>query len=227
MHSDGEPPAEAEPPPRGDWRGDDSPAWGDAAQPTGDPELPPPPRVGWRGDVERVDVAVYAAIAQTPTPALDRAMARLSDAADRSRLSLTAAAVLAVAGGRPGRRAAVRGVASIGVTSAVVNLVVKPLRRRPRPDRVAEQVPAIRHVHMPRSTSFPSGHSAAAFAFATGVGHELPGVAIPLRGLAAVVAYSRVHTGVHYPADVIAGALIGAALAQLTTQLVDRRTGSR
>ena len=41
--------------------------------------------------------------------------------------------------------------------------------------------------------------------------------AVPLRALAALVAYSRVHTGVHYPGDVLAGALIGTTLAQLTT----------
>src|SRR5215213_6765098 len=56
-----------------------------------------------------------------------------------------------------------------------------------------------------RFGTVPSGHSAAAFAFATGVGHELPPAAIPLHGLAALVAYSQVHTGVHYPGDVIAG----------------------
>jgi undecaprenyl-diphosphatase len=77
---------------------------------------------------------------------------------------------------------------------------------------------------MPASTSFPSGHSATAFAFATGVGHVLPSTAIPLRGLAAVVAYSRVHAGVHYPGDVVAGALIGTMLAQLTVRALDRRT---
>ena len=74
---------------------------------------------------------------------------------------------------------------------------------------------------MPTSTSFPSGHSAAAFAFATGVGHVLPSAAVPLRALAALVAYSRVHTGVHYPGDVVAGALIGSALAQLATRALD------
>ncbi|MDX6701576.1 MAG: hypothetical protein QOF26_1802 [Baekduia sp.] len=181
----------------------------------------------WLADAERVDVALYAAIAQTPTPALDRAMARLSHAADYSRLSLASGAVLAAGGGRQGRRAAAFGLASVALTASVVNLGLKPLGRRRRPDRAAEQVPVARHVRMPSSTSFPSGHSAAAFAFATGAGHVLPPAAIPLRGLAALVAYSRVHTGVHYPGDVVAGALLGTVLAQLTTHALDRRATRR
>ena len=183
----------------------------------------------WLEDIERVDVALYAAIAQTPTPALDRAMARLSKTANYSRLSLAAAAVLAATGGRRGRRAAAVGLASVGVTAAVVNLGVKPLGRRSRPDRAVERVPVARHVRMPSSTSFPSGHSATAFAFATGVGHVLAPAAIPLHGLAALVAYSRVHTGVHYPGDVVAGALLGTVLAQLTAHAwspSSRRGGS-
>ena len=80
---------------------------------------------------------------------------------------------------------------------------------------------------MPSSRSFPSGHSAAAFAFATGVGHVSPAAAVPLRVLAALVAYSRVHTGVHYPADVLVGALIGTGLAQFTTHMLARRRPRR
>src|SRR3954470_7766838 len=94
----------------------------------------PPPRVArWLEDAERVDVALYAAVAQTPTPALDRAMARLSAAADYSRLSLASAAVLGAPGGRRGRRAATLGLASVGAASSLVNLVIKPLGRRRRP----------------------------------------------------------------------------------------------
>lgn len=89
------------------------------------------------------------------------------------------------------------GVASIAVASALVNLGGKLLTRRERPDREGTGVPADRHVPMPTSASFPSGHSAAAVAFATGVGHVWPAAAVPLFGLALAVGYSRVHTGVH------------------------------
>jgi membrane-associated phospholipid phosphatase len=182
-----------------------------------------PPYRRWLEDAERIDVAVYAAIAATPTPALDRAMGRLSRAADYSRLSIVSAALLALTGGRPGRRAAGTGLACVAVTATVVNLVVKPLSRRRRPDRAAQNVPLARHVRMPASTSLPSGHSAAAFAFATGVGQVMPVAAVPLRALAALVAYSRVHTGVHYPGDVLVGALLGTVLSQATTYALERR----
>ena len=142
-------------------------------------------RLRWLEDAERIDLAIYAAIARTPTPALDRVMSRLSRAADYSRLSLAAAALLALAGGRTGRRAAGIGLASLAVTATVVNVAVKPLGRRRRPDRLAGDVPLARHVRMPISRSFPSGHTAAAFAFATGVGHVSPAAAVPLRALAA------------------------------------------
>ncbi|MGZ5376065.1 MAG: phosphatase PAP2 family protein [Solirubrobacterales bacterium] len=177
----------------------------------------------WLNEAKRLDLAVYAAIAQTSTPALDRAMRRLSRAADYSRLSIASAAVLALTGGATGRRAAAMGLTSVAVTATVVNLGLKRLGRRRRPDRAAQEVPAARQVRMPVSSSFPSGHAAASFAFATGVGHVSPAAAVPLQGLAALVGYSRIHTGVHFPGDVIAGALLGGALAEATVHALEHR----
>ena len=170
-----------------------------------------------------VDRAMYQAIASTPTPALDEPLRRLSRAADNSRLWLATAGMLAVAGGPRGRRAAVRGVLAIGATSAFVNLAVKPLSYRARPDRSGAGVPGIRQVSMPGSTSFPSGHSASAFAFATALSRERPWLALASGFLAAAVAYSRVHTGVHYPGDTVVGSLIGASAGLTVAGLLDRR----
>src|SRR5215210_3894934 len=119
-------------------------------------------RLRWSEQLQALDAAIYAAIAATPTPTFDRALGALSRAADHSKLWWGAAALLAVSGGPSGRRAAVSGIASLGVTSALVNLGLKPLGRRRRPDRVGAAVPVARHVAMPSSTSFPSGHSASA-----------------------------------------------------------------
>jgi membrane-associated phospholipid phosphatase len=178
-------------------------------------------------DLGAVDRAVYQAIARTPTANLDGPVRRLSAAADKSRLWLGIAAVVAVAGGRRGRRAALEGVMAIGVTSATVNLGVKPVARRRRPDRAHPALFEDRHVAMPRSASFPSGHAASAFAFAYAVGRHLPALAVPIRLLAAAVAYSRVHTGVHYPGDVVIGSVTGAGTAAMVAAVADRAAQSR
>ena len=131
--------------------------------------------------------------------------------------------LLAAGGGERGRRAAENGLASIALTSAVVNLVLKPLGNRRRPDRHMYDLPVTRQVAMPRSTSWPSGHSASAFAFASGVSAAWPQAGIPLSVVASLVAYSRVHTGVHYPSDTIAGTASGVALAPVAVAALERR----
>jgi membrane-associated phospholipid phosphatase len=176
----------------------------------------------WLSEAKAVDTAVYGAIAASETPSLDIAMRGLSRAADHSKLWFATAAALAILGGHSGRLAARKGLVSLGIASAFANLVAKPLTTRRRPERREAEELARRHVQMPRSSSFPSGHAASAFAFATGAAAAQPMLSAPLRALATLVGYSRVHTGVHYPADVLAGAFIGVSAAELTGHLLDR-----
>lgn len=158
------------------------------------------------------------------SPVLDQVLRAVSTAANRSVLWCGVAAVLAGTGGAPGRRAAIRGVAAIALTSATVNGPLKLLGRRPRP--ILAPVPGRKPFPMPASFSFPSGHTASAVAFATAVGAELPAAALPVGMLAAVVGYSRIHTGVHYPSDVAAGAAVGAAAGMLVRHLAGARRGT-
>lgn len=166
-----------------------------------------------------LDRAVYNAVHATSTPQIDLALARISRAADRSVLWMGVAAAMSVSGRRP-RRAALVGMTAIAATSATVNLVVKRGPKRSRPS--LEGSVRTHGVRMPASHSWPSGHTASAFAFSTAVGSAVPELDTALRLAATAVGYSRVHTGVHYPGDVIAGALIGAGIGSLTYHVARR-----
>src|SRR4051795_5722680 len=147
------------------------------------------------------------------TPA-DRWLRRLSTFANHGRLWLAVAVVL---GARKGqlRRGAIRGIGSMLFSSALVNLVLKRVFGRVRPDLENLQV----HRKLRRSPvtlSFPSGHSSSAAAFATGVAMESPLAGAAIAPVALGVGYSRVHVGVHYPGDVLAGLAVGGAVAAAT-----------
>jgi len=174
---------------------------------------------GVRAALHRLDAELFRRVADKRDPVLDRVLPALSRAADFSLLWLGIAGVLALSGRR---RAALRGVGSVALASATTNVAVKLQYRRVRPPLHA--VPVARRVRrVPVTTSFPSGHSASAAAFATAVGLEVPGLAVPVGLLAAGVAWSRVWTGAHYPGDVAVGAAIGILAALSTGPATHRR----
>jgi len=172
----------------------------------------------WRvaDEADALDHAVYDAIANTPTPTLDIPVTWLANASNHSLFSVVIAGALAATRGARGRRVATRGLTAVGATSIVANLIVKPLFARRRPNRSNDIVG--RDARMPTSSSFPSGHTASAFAFAAAVTPEIPHLALPLYALASAVGYSRVHTGVHYPSDVMGGAVLGLAVGTVIRQ---------
>jgi membrane-associated phospholipid phosphatase len=106
------------------------------------------------------------------------------------------------------------------ISSAITGLLKYTIQR----DRPFVTYPDINHITPEDSYSFPSGHTSTAFALATSVTIAYPKwyVATPAYLWASSAAYSRMHFGVHYPSDVIAGALIGSGSAWLCYQLNKR-----
>jgi len=196
-----------------------------------EPETPgPAPSDDWpaslrqrlQEELNALDRAISSAVASTPTPTLDKPLTWLSNAANNSKLWLATSVALAALG-PSGRRASVHGLTAVALTSITANLAAKRLFPRYRPERPVAN--GSRDVRMPASSSFPSGHTASAFAFATVISAELPQFSFPLYGLATAVGWSRVHMGVHYPSDVWAGALLGSTIGSTVLRVTRRRPG--
>lgn len=172
----------------------------------------------WVGAVDRAGFRRVAGMSSAP---LDAVLPPLTRAADHSVLWMVVSAGLGLSGRPALRRAAVRGLSDLAVASLLANQVGKRLLPRVRP--LLESVPAGRRARRtPGSHSFPSGHAASATAFAVGASLEAPVLAVPLGLTGAAVGFSRVYTGVHYPADVLAGAALGATVAITLRRLVRR-----
>ena len=112
----------------------------------------------------------------------------------------------------PARRAAAwRLLLTVAVTFLVNDYVLKPVFDRPRPFTAMTELSVIDA--KPVTPSFPSGHAAMAIAGALAGSRMLPAAAWFLWPLGLLVAVSRIYIGVHWPSDVLAGAIVGLACA--------------
>ncbi len=147
-------------------------------------------------------------------PGLDRLMYGASALGDHSAIWL---ALSAWQGWRSGTgwRPVLRAGALLGAESAFVNGLVKLGFRRERPENTESRPLPLR---IPRTSSFPSGHSSAAFFAATLLANGPSGIIYYV--LATVIASSRVYVKIHHASDVIAGAALGAALGEVAKRMV-------
>jgi undecaprenyl-diphosphatase len=123
---------------------------------------------------------------------------------------------LSVSQGRPGVEAALRMLAA-GVIGLAVYKLLKSGTTRPRPYQVLAGIRA--GIDPLDAFSFPSGHTLHAVAFTVVAVSFFSALAWVLVPFTALVAASRVVLGLHYPSDVLAGAAIGAAVAQAVLAL--------
>ncbi|MET9394880.1 phosphatase PAP2 family protein [Streptomyces sp. NPDC006624] len=161
-------------------------------------------------------VASQEAGARIPA-AVGQVLSAVEEAAESTKLWCGAAVAMAAFGGWRGRKAAAAGLTALALAQLVSNGVGKRLADRPRPPK--EWFPHDEVDDRPDSSSFPSGHTAAAVAFTAAVVPTWQTAGIACAVPAAMVAVERVQSGAHYPSDVAAGAAIGLASAWLTRRL--------
>lgn len=172
-----------------------------------------------------MDIAILDAIQQhLRSPMLDQAMLLVTHLGDFALVWLAAAAVLAA---QPRyRRYGIAVLAAVAVTAAFGMLVLKPLFGRVRPF-VAYEFSGLL-IPPPSGDSFPSNHSMVSFAAAAAL------CCVPVKGRGAValkagavivaclIAFSRLYLYVHYPTDIVAGAVIGIAIGVASARLAER-----
>ncbi|MEU9234413.1 phosphatase PAP2 family protein [Streptomyces subrutilus] len=147
------------------------------------------------------------------SPWVRRVLPPVEEAAEHTKLWWAAATVMAATGGWRGRRAAAAGIGGMAVAEVLSNTVMKKLVERRRPPK--EWIPHDDVEDRPDSSSFPSGHTAAAVAFSAAAAPVWPPAAAACAVPALLVGIERVHSGAHYPSDVAAGAALGLASAAL------------
>ena len=164
---------------------------------------------------DRVDVGLFRAVNRGRGPGADRFFRGITELGSIW-ASIGAAGVLA-AGDR--RRAAARGLAAASA-AWLAGQGLKRLFDRPRP-YVADPDHVRLLAQPPRATSWPSSHPAVLLAFVTVTGRNLElsrTARTAFRALAAAVGISRTYVGVHYPADVVGGLLLGQAVADAVSK---------
>lgn len=137
----------------------------------------------------------------------ERAVARFSRLGEHGLLWVGVAAAGAVLD-EPRRAVYLRGGRAV-ICAYLSNQAIKAVVRRPRP--VLEGLPPL--APTVSGLSYPSAHAATSFAAARALSPALPGAA--LYAVAAAMALSRPYLGLHYPSDMLAGAALGAAVAEL------------
>jgi undecaprenyl-diphosphatase len=143
-----------------------------------------------------------------------RPMIVITQSGTKGAIWVAMALLLVAFGGRSGRHAAMVEIAALLVAEGTINLLLKPViaRERPYEARGPGQLDLLL-VRAPGPHSWPSAHAGSSVAAGLSLAMLMPGLAAPVLILAALIAFSRVYVGVHFPLDVLAGVCVGVMSA--------------
>ena len=154
-------------------------------------------------------------------PVLDKIMIFITSLGDGGMIWIVATVLLLIP--KKTRKAGIISAVALLGSLLFNNMLIKNIVQRPRPYVTLETLRII--IPRPSEFSFPSGHSSSSFAAAAVFYRLLPKkLGIPAVVLAGLIAFSRLYVGVHYPTDVLAGALMGIALSYFAQYLVEAIT---
>lgn len=171
--------------------------------------------------LETLDVALFMFLNTTVWhPAVDPVMVAITTQDHWYAVLFGGWLAMIIWGGRRGRLAAVMAVLAVTLSDQLSSGFLKPLVGRARPCNALPLDEIRLLVRRSKAFSFPSSHAANSFSMAAVLSWRYPRYAALAFGLAAVIAYSRVYVGVHYPLDTVAGAVLGVLCGRVAILVV-------
>ncbi|MFH2012919.1 MAG: phosphatase PAP2 family protein [Pseudomonadota bacterium] len=165
-------------------------------------------------DISKIDISLFYFINETMQNSFfDIIMPMITDIDNWKIVIFIFWIALIIKGGKKGRIAALLVIAAVGLSDLAIAQVIKPFAGRVRPCNTLPHVHLLVGCGGMDSYSFPSSHASNIFAVASYLGYKYRRFAIVFFFIAALVGFSRVYVGVHYPFDVIGGAIFGIACA--------------
>ncbi len=150
---------------------------------------------------------MYFMYSKLPFPLLDKLMVLITSLGDKGMIWILIALILLI--NKKTRTAGLLTLAALGLSAIIGEGILKPLFQRPRP--YTDYPTTLMLIDQLTSYSFPSGHTSSSFAAAYVLSKYFKQFALLFWSFAIVMGLSRIYLFVHYPTDVIAGALLGLA----------------
>ncbi|GLB29524.1 phosphatase PAP2 family protein [Lacrimispora amygdalina] len=168
----------------------------------------------------QIEFAILYALQSLHSPWLDPIMVRITGLGDHGFIWILTGIVLSSI--PKTRKTGISVLLSLAVGLLLGNMILKNLIQRPRPCWIDTQIVLL--IQNPKDYSFPSGHTLAAFECALSIWLCNKKLAVPFLILAVLISFSRMYLFVHFPTDVLGGALLGTFIALYVHRIIGRNS---